>query len=246
MRNTTGIISAALLVASMPLLAKDYSFTGKATGPDGNLLYQEQHTINGTCQNGSFRPQQHRVDYLNPGESEPFAWKDLDYNTSVIRPRVHFVQPGFDETLTIRYPQPGTLTVKWDTPSEGSKRFEVDYPDGTVVDSGFDNLVRKHWPSVLAGESIKFRFLAPTRGEHYGFVLEKAESDKVKADHVLQIRPTSMVVGFLIDPIVLGYNNRGALTDYYGLTNIRKNQDSNYNAHIRYTINTYPDCELTP
>jgi hypothetical protein len=114
------------------------------------------------------------------------------------------------------------------------------------VDAGFDNFVRQNWQSVVAGEPVEFRFLGPTRGEHYGFVLERVENDRVNADHVVQIRPTGMVLRFLVDPIVLGYSNSGALSDYLGLTNIRKNQDENYTAHIRYKVNTTPDCELTP
>jgi hypothetical protein len=77
-------------------------------------------------------------------------------------------------------------------------------------------------------------------------VLERVENEQIDADHVVQIRPTGMVLRFLVDPIVLGYNNAGALSDYLGLTNIRKNQDENYTAHIRYSVQTSPDCELTP
>jgi len=245
MKKAPGLV-ASLLLASTPVLAQDYAFTGTATDLDGKVLYEEQHSVDGICQNGAFGPQQHRVDYRKPDADSNFAWKEIDYGASVIRPRVHFVQPGLDESLKIRYPKPGTLIVNWDTPSGGSKRFEVEYPDNMVVDSGFVHLVRQNWKSVMAGNSVKFRFLAPTRGEHYGFVLETTTSDEVQADHVMQIRPTGFVVGFLVDPIVLGFNDKGALTDYYGLTNIRKNKDTNYRAHIRYTIDTYPDCELTP
>lgn len=246
MKKSPGLVTSALLAASMPLLAQEYAFTGTATSLDGKALYEEHHTVDGTCQDGVFRPQEHRVDYRKPGADSAFAWKDLDYDASVIRPSVHFVQPDFDEVLKIRYRDSDTLIINWDTPSGGSDRFEVEYTNNTVVDSGFDNLVRENWQSVLAGKPVKFRFLAPTRGDHYGFVLEKTTSDEVEADHVMEIRPTGMVLGFLVDPIVLGYNDNGALTDYYGLTNIRKNQDNNYTAHIRYTVSTYPDCELTP
>jgi hypothetical protein len=50
---------------------------------------------------------------------------------------------------------------------------------------------------------------------------------------------------FLVDPIVLGYDADGLLTDYLGLTNIRKDKDTNYTAHIRYAIEAIPECELT-
>ncbi len=61
----------------------------------------------------------------------------------------------------------------------------------------------------------------------------------------MQIRPTSLVLRFLVDPTVLGYSSDGALTDYLGLTNIRQDAESNHIAHIRYQVARLPDCELT-
>ena len=246
MKTAAWIVSSALLTITTTAIANDFRFTGEAIGPDGEVLYEERHSVDGTCQEGVFRPQQHSVDYHKPEGKEAFARKDLEYDRSVIRPAVNFVQPDFSEAMEIIYPEPEVLVINWNTPTGDSKRFEVEYPASTVVDSGFDNLVRQNWQRVVAGESVDFRFLGPTRGEHYGFVLESVRSDKVDADHVVRIRPTGMVLRFLVDPIVLGYNRNGALTDYYGLTNIRKNQDTNYTAHIRYSVDTYPDCELTP
>ncbi len=246
MRHTTVTVSLALLATALPAVAQDFRFTGTATTGDGSVIYEERHAVDGTCEDGVFRPQQHEVAYHKPDTEESFARKTLEYEASVLRPAVDFSQPTFDENMEITYPEPETLVINWQTPRGDSERFEVDYTPNTVVDSGFDNFVRQNWQSVVAGESVEFRFLGPTRGEHYGFVLERVESDRVDADHVVQIRPTGMVVRFLVDPIVLGYNNSGALSDYLGLTNIRKNQDENYTAHIRYSVGTYPDCELTP
>jgi len=246
MRHTTVTVSLAMLATALPAVAQDFRFTGTATTGDGSVIYEERHAVDGTCEDGVFRPQQHEVAYHKPDTEESFARKTLEYEASVLRPAVDFSQPTFDENMEITYPEPETLVINWQTPRGDSERFEVDYTPNTVVDSGFDNFVRQNWQSVVAGESVEFRFLGPTRGEHYGFVLERVDSDRVDADHVVQIRPTGMVVRFLVDPIVLGYNNSGALSDYLGLTNIRKNQDENYTAHIRYSVGTYPDCELTP
>lgn len=246
MRNETMWVTLALTAAALPAVAQEFRFTGTATTDKGSVIYEERHAVNGTCEDGVFRPQQHEVAYHKSGSEESFANKTLEYEASVLRPTVDFVQPAFDERMKITYPEPETLVINWQTPRGDSEKFEVAYPTNTVVDAGFDNFVRQNWASVVAGEPVEFRFLGPTRGEHYGFVLEQVESERVDADYVVQIRPTSLVLRFLVDPIVLGYTNDGALSDYLGLTNIRKNQDENYIAHIRYTVATYPDCELTP
>ena len=246
MRNETVMVTLALMAASLPAVAQDFRFTGTATTDSGSVIYEERHAVSGTCEDGIFRPQQHDVAYHKPDAEESFASKALEYDASVLRPTVDFSQPTFDEKMEITYPEPETLLINWQTPRGDSERFEVAYPPNTVVDAGFDNFVRQNWQSVVAGEPVEFRFLGPTRGEHYGFVLERVENDRLDADHVVQIRPTGMVLRFLVDPIVLGYSDSGALSDYLGLTNIRKNQDENYTAHIRYSVETSPDCELTP
>ncbi|WP_309043452.1 hypothetical protein [Marinobacter sediminicola] len=51
---------------------------------------------------------------------------------------------------------------------------------------------------------------------------------------------------FLVDSIVLGYDSKGALTAYSGLTNVRENADQNYTATIHYAVSNYPECDLTP
>ncbi|MBW0146306.1 hypothetical protein KXD86_02255 [Marinobacter sp. CAU 1620] len=238
------IASACFLAAQMGFAAQ-MNFTGTARTEAGETLYVEQHRVTGVCEQGVFRPRQHEVGYQEPGGGREFANKDLNYSKSLIRPAVNFRQPRFDESLVIDYPDDDTLVVNWQTPEGENKSFDVPFSDSVVVDAGFDNFVRRNWPAVLNNEPVAFRFLGPTRGEHYEFVLEAAESSQVTADHVVQIRPTGVILRFLVDPIILGYNARGALTDYYGLTNIRKNNDTNYTAHIQYAVENWPDCELT-
>lgn len=247
-RATLAALGLTGMAVSLPSQAVEMRFTGTAKADDGAVIYTERHRVTGRCEGGQFRPLDHDVAYLRSDSDHPFATKDLSYDSSVIRPTVDFAQPNFNERLEIRYPQPQQLTIRWNTPGPGddTENFSVPFTDRTVVDAGFDNFVRQNWEAVLSGQSIEFRFLGPTRGEHYAFVLEPVENREIEAEHVLQIRPTGMVLRFLVDPIVLGYNENGALTDYLGLTNIRKNPDENYSAHIRYSVETYPDCELTP
>lgn len=242
-RLTTATAITALATSAM---AADMAFTGAAKTGSGQLLYEERHELAGSCQDGVFRPQNHQIRYYRADQTKPFASKDLTYPDSLIRPTVDFAQPDFDESLRIDYPSGEALNVAWRTPAGETKRFEVALSDDLVVDAGFDTLVRRHWDTVTSGGSVDFRFLAPTRGKHYEFVLEPVQNSRVEADYTLQIRPTGVVLRFLVDPIILGYNSNGALTDYFGLTNIRKDEDSNYTAHIRYTVSSYPDCELTP
>ena len=245
-----GVTAAAVGLLGMgcacQAAAADMNFTGTAKSLSDAVLYEERHEVTGTCQDGVFRPEDHQIHYHRLGQDSAFATKALTYPNSVVRPTVSFRQPDFGESLDIAYPSIDLLTIDWQQPEGGQKTYRVSFSEDVVVDGGFDTLVRRHWDTVTGGGSVEFRFLAPTRGKHYAFVLEPVQSDRVDAEHRFQIRPTGMVLRFLVDPIILGYNANGALTDYFGLTNIRKDLDTNYTAHIRYSVTKYPDCELTP
>lgn len=239
-------LALLLLAATGACYGKIFQFSGEARAENGEVLYTEHHQVEGECTQGQFRPLNHQVEYREPNQNDSFAEKSLRYERSPVQPEVVFNQPRFDESLRISYPGEGIIEVDWVTPSGETQAFNVPIEGRAVVDAGFDNLVRQHWSALQDGRSVEFRFLGPTRGELYGFILEPSDHPNLEADLEVAIRPTSMLLRFLVDPIQLGYNDRGALTHYLGLTNIRRNSDSNYQAHIRYDIASYPECELTP
>jgi hypothetical protein len=236
----------SLLTLPAFAIAADLRFVGTAKPIDGGEpIYQEEHTVSGTCTDDLFVPQDQSVDYTRDS-SDTFATKTLSYQESVLRPTVTFRQPDFSEVIELINQDDETLRVIWQSPSGATEKSTLNITPSLVADAGFDNLVRKNWSKLLnEGESVQFEMVAPTRGNYYGFVLEPHSDTRIDAAHTFRIRPSSMVIGWLVDPILLGYNAQGLLTDYLGLTNIRKNQDTNYNAHIRYAINTTPECELT-
>jgi len=248
----------AATLAWAPAIANagaEFHFTGSARPLDsanaGSELYREQHVIQGVCSGNQFKPQSHRVEYFYASSDAPFAFKQLRYDRdnqpSLLRPDVEFVQPRFNERLTVGYDS-GSVAIEWQSPAQELEQFRLDSNNSLVVDSGFDNLVRQNWQTVVEGGSVNFEFLAPTRGSYYGFVLEPADSksdnDRIRADHLIQIRPTSLFLRLIVEPILLGYNQQGALTHYSGLANIRLNQQENIQADIVYSVTEYPPCPL--
>ncbi|EAZ97943.1 hypothetical protein [Marinobacter sp. ELB17] len=252
----TAALAATLAWApAMANASAEFHFTGSArplgSANAGSELYREQHTIQGVCRGNQFKPQSHRVEYFDASSDTPFASKQLRYDRgeqpSLLRPDVEFVQPRFNERLTVGYDS-GSVAIEWQSPAQGVEQFRLDSNNSLVVDSGFDNLVRQNWQTVVEGGSVNFEFLAPTRGSYYGFVMEpadnKSNSDRIRADHLIQIRPTSLFLRLIVEPILLGYNQQGALTHYSGLTNIRLNQQENIQADIVYSVTEYPPCPL--
>lgn len=242
----TPALALLLLAVTGTGHGKTFEFAGEARAKNGGVLYTEHHKVEGECTQGRFRPLDHRVEYREPDGNDSFADKVLRYERSPLQPEVTFSQPRFDESLQISYPGNDLIEVDWQTPDGETRAFNVPLQGRAVVDAGFDNLVRQNWSMLQQGRSVEFRFLGPTRGELYGFIVEPSDHPDLDAYLEVAIRPTSTLLRFLVDPIQLGYNSQGALTHYLGLTNIRKNPDTNYQAHIRYDIASYPECELTP
>ncbi|MFT6980152.1 MAG: hypothetical protein ACJARK_001659 [Marinobacter psychrophilus] len=252
---TTALAATLAWAPAIADAGAEFHFTGSARPLDsanaGSELYREQHVIQGVCSGNQFKPQSHRVEYFDASSDAPFAFKQLRYDRdnqpSLLRPGVEFVQPRFNERLTVGYDS-GSVAIEWQSPAQEFEQFRLDSNNSLVVDSGFDNLVRKNWQTVVEGGSVNFEFLAPTRGSYYGFVLEPADSksdnDRIRADHLIQIRPTSLFLRLIVEPILLGYNQQGALTHYSGLANIRLNQQENIQADIVYSVTEYPPCPL--
>ncbi|WP_404362490.1 hypothetical protein [Marinobacter sp.] len=231
---------------ALPATADIWSFTGTAVSLDGEELYQERHTVEGECRDGRWHSESQEVLYLRPGEDEHFARKTLDYRESALRPSFVLEQPEWDERMEVTNHDDEYLTIDWQTNEGGRENYRVPLEGKVVVDSGFDTLVRYEWASMKNEEPVDFQFLAPTRGEHYPFVLETGGDNRVAGDQVLRIRPTGLIMGFLVDPLHLAYNDRGMLKEYFGLTNIRRDADNNYKARIEYSHGQTPECSLIP
>lgn len=244
-RHPASLLSASMLLPVLAIGAETARFTGTAVSPDGHTLYTEHHEVTGTCREGVWQPEKHTVDYLKPGADGPFATKQLGYRSGLLVPDMTFRQPDFGEVMVVTLRE-GQVSIDWQTPSGETEKFSLSRPDTLVIDAGFDHFIRARWSPLTDGDSAGFRFLGPTRGDHYGFVAEPANAGDFEAEHEFRIRPDGWVTRFLVEPIYLGYDDQGFLTHFSGLTNIRENQDSNFTAHIRYQLDNPAPCPLIP
>ncbi|BES71262.1 hypothetical protein RE428_22800 [Marinobacter nanhaiticus D15-8W] len=251
MRRITAIPSLpALLILPLPLMAETYRFSATAETFEGKPLYQEQHSIGGECVDGRFRARSHAVDYVALDselgtEGEAFASKSLDYEYGRQRPSVDFRQPLFDERMQITNVDDTEARIVWNTPGGDTQNDTVPLSPDVVIDSGFVHFIRDHWSTLTDGRQVDFRFLAPTRGEAYRFVAEPTDNQEIDAYLVVSMLPSQMFLRWVVDPILVGFDERGRITDYRGLGNIRKDEDRNYTVHLRYDTSE-PPCPLLP
>ncbi|SFR45593.1 hypothetical protein SAMN05216203_0467 [Marinobacter daqiaonensis] len=238
---------ALLLVSVTGARAADFAFEGTARDQQGEVIYQERHRVSGSCKEGSWRPGSQKVDYIRPDGDSPFAKKSLTYPDTLIRPEVDFRQPDFNETLEVTFgDQQEVARVEWSLGNGEAERWKLEVTPRLVVDAGFDHFIRANWDTLREGGSVEFRFLAPTRGEAYDFVAEPDPDPLDGARHAFRIKPSGFLMGMLVDPIRLGYDEQGFLTHYSGLGNIRRNQEENYVVDLRYRVTEPADCPLLP
>jgi hypothetical protein len=225
------IFFACAFSLALSVNAQQFSFVGKATDIEtGALLYSEEHAISLDSE-GEYLSSE--VRYV-AADGSLIASKRLDFEASQTAPTLDFQY----QNATLRYGseyREGMFVLKTDR-SEMLKEDRISLKNDAsfVVDGGFDRLLVKRWDSLLSGDEHEFDFLAITRGSTIEFELSVVAqtSERVR----FQIKPSSWVIGLLVDPIFLEYDRESRLLmRYEGLTNIALSDgDGNAVAVIQY------------
>lgn len=219
-----GISSGSVLLAVLfSLHAQGFQFVGNAFDPNtGELIYKEHHKVS-LNQNQEYLKAQ--VIYKDK-QGEVFAQKQLDFSDALLVPKVSFTDTRSQVTLNIQRQQDVVMIQYQD--QRDSLKADVRYQQKMVVDAGFDQLLLENWDKVLSGETLKFDFLAPTRGQLIGFSLIPT----IQTDSIIQfdLEPSNFLISLLVDPIKLTYDKRNRrILRYEGLTNIEDiSQDGEY------------------
>ena len=223
-------------------------FTGSAyrlgtdPGESSALVYTEIHQQTGTCKGGRWRPAQDSVSYREPDGAER-GTKSVDYRPEPLQPSYTLTDLKFDEHIRVVNDGDHATIVYEEFGTAEPQRFKVELSPEAVIDAGFDQWVVQNWNALLGGETLQFEFLAVTRGELFTFEATRIDEARATAgDNIIRIKPAGFLAGFFVEPIFLAYDDRGYLTDYMGLGNIRKNGEANHEVHIRYVYEELPTC----
>jgi hypothetical protein len=150
------------------------------------------------------------VYYLRPND-ELIASKQINYQPSLQAPELLFRDFRTDRETTI-------------SPTGG----------GQVVDAGFDNFVRLQWRELAGGEEVKFPFRMVGRDDPIAMRANR-ESDCETGRLCLQIRLDSWLLGSLIDPIELTYDERSRrLLRFEGISNLKNDKGRSQKVKILY------------
>lgn len=154
------------------------------------------------------------VFYIRPNE-ELIASKEIDYSPNPRAPALTFRDFRLD------------------------REIRIDQSDSdAVVDAGFDNFVRLQWRDLSNGEDVKFPFRIVDREKP--IKMRASREDRCESGKLcLEIRLDSWLLGNLVDPILLTYDeNSQRLLRFQGISNLKSDAGRSQKVDIRYR---YPD-----
>lgn len=213
---------------------------GTAWSPDkSQMLYQEFHFAEDPALDLPTR-----VQYRNP-DGSLIAEKSVDYSGSMTAPaitQIDYRNTARIVTELIPADRPAQVRVGFQAHDSRDYRVEeVSYRDSLVVDAGFDPFIRDNWERMVGGRSVSAHFLVPSRLDTVRVNLSRTDETNcngVAAElHCFVIRPAGLlrVVGFLIDPIYIGYEQDSRrLMMFNGLSNLRDDAGEPRNVLITY------------
>ena len=198
-------------------------FVGKAYDMHTNeLIYIEEHRL----EQEDGVPRQATVIYVTPGgehlaQKEMIYWRPERpaYRLTVVNPdRVEVVEHGEDGVF-IESVKSGFLRWSNDTTS--------------VIDGGFHYFIIDHFDVLLAGDTVDFQFLAPTRSRWLDLRVSPAGQSEGRL--MLELNLQNRLLSWIVNAIELVYDiETRSLLRYSGLTNLPRPSGGHYTANIEY------------
>ncbi len=201
------------------------------------LLYREIY-----CANGN--PDEMEVIYRDEAGGL-IARKLLDYGSGPTTPS--FVQQNLysSEIIEVELQDGKVSMTVLDAIDSEPKKTSSTQTDGklpVVIDAGFDEFVRNHWDSLVAGDKKRFLFPFAERDSLVELRIKPAACNyATETDQCFRLELSNWFVRMLVKPIELGYDPElRRLTRYRGLSNIGDGKGNGLVVDIRYDYRDVP------
>ena len=183
----------------------------------GGLLYREQHLL----RSAGGRPRERLVLY-RCAEGGAFARKQLDYSASAQAPAFALEDRRARYREGMRRLGAG-VELYAQARADAAERVARLPRAPAVVDAGFDEFVRAHWPQLAAGQVLPLQFALPARGRALSFQVQKLRQARIAGEEaeVFRLRLGGLL-GLVAPHIDVAYAARSRrLLRFEGLTNLR-------------------------
>jgi hypothetical protein len=226
------LLMLPMLLQAVPVSATttsvlEYTGTARDINDSNRVLYRESHRL--TLQNQ--RPVSREVEY-HDANGRLLATKTNRYGDNAAIPEFTLTDARKEYREQAVF-QGDELTLSLTEQGNSSRKTFRELPDDLIIDAGFDDFVRQHWPALINGERVDFHFASAARQDLIRFRLEPQASDNNEL--VLSMRLSSRLLAWLLDPIELTYDKTSQrLLRYKGLTNIQDDTGTTFKAMIDY------------
>ena len=230
------LLPAAAAAEDAAELPSYLSYDGTAVEPDdGSVLYRESHYV---AMQGS-RVLERLVLY-RCADGTPFARKRVADS-----PRLPWL-PEFEMTdARLGYVEgaradDAAVQVYVREPGEPDTEREAleEVPQDLVGDAGFDRFVQDNWQKLLAGETVHFHFLVPSRLDYLGFKVRHIGREQI-GDTPVEVFRLALggLLGLIVSGIDVAYEaDTRVLMRFEGLSNVRDPEGDNYVARIDFPL----------
>lgn len=236
------LLSSALAVAENAPPPPSYmSYEGTAFDPDEpQVLYRESHYL--ALEGASVRE---RLVLYRCADGTPFARKRVVETLGTPwLPEFDFddARLGYQEGVNARGSEL-SVYVRADASAQTEREALPEAPADLVGDAGFDRFVQDHWEQLVAGDTVRFHFLVPSRLDYLGFKVRQVSQDSIDGKPVRVFRlALGGLLGLIVSGIDVAYDaDTRILMRFEGLSNVRDEDGENYVARIEFPLTARHD-----
>lgn len=225
-----GVTAAATAEPSIQRPDGVYGMTGFAKSLEtGEPVYREIHRLEVI----GGRIQSHTVDYVAP-DGRPVSEKSISYDRNPYLPEFQLRDARDDYREGAGFSDSGYRVFR-DAPNKERRSKTFRTGPNHVADAGFDSFVRANMDTLLAGQTLEFKFIVAGFLDKLSFRARMVEADMDdERSATFLVEPDSLLRVF-VDPIRVTYDTRtGDLLRYEGVTNIRDGEGKRFRAVIEY------------
>jgi hypothetical protein len=230
------LLAATAAAENLPAVRSYASYDGTAIDArKGNVLYRESHFL--ALEGAAVRE---RLVLYRCADGTPFARKrvlsalgspwlpEFDLTDARLGYREGVAARG--SALEVYVQEPGATKTERETLDQA--------PADLVGDAGFDGFVQDHWEQLVAGDTVRFHFLVPSRLDYMGFKVRQVDEQRIDDRPVRVFRLTlGGLLGLIVSGIDVSYDAESRiLMRFQGLSNVRDADGDNYVARIDFPI----------
>lgn len=119
------------------------------------------------------------------------------------------------------------------------KTDDEDAPENLVIGPTLIVYLKRHWDELMAGKEIPVRIGVPDRMEDFGFKFKKLKEEQRRSGPVVhvQLKPTSIFVSAVVDPIYFVFSKDGKkLLSTAGMSLLKVKKDGKWKDLMAETV----------